>query len=175
MLSQFGLPCFAILVCPFFRFGLPSEAVLVCPCHLCFQLLEVKCYGFIKKLFCFLRIYHHAQIDPSLCNGSVLCSKNGSAQALCPDRLLDFATANKKSGSVLVLDNVVLDVHRISPLKMRLWRISMIARGRSTALKKYSSSQIISVLGIFPGQDEDFGVKTFNLTIKMIKNRLFWV
>lgn len=38
-------------------------------------------------------------------------------------------------------------------------------------MKKYSSSQIISVLRIFSGQDEDFGVKTFNLTIEMIKKQ----
>ena len=36
-------------------------------------------------------------------------------------------------------------------------------------MKKYSSSQIISVLGIFPSKDEDLRVKTFNLSIEMIK------
>lgn len=38
-------------------------------------------------------------------------------------------------------------------------------------MKKYSSPQIISVLGIFPSQDEDLRVKTFNLNIEMIKKQ----
>lgn len=42
----------------------------------------------------------------------------------------------------------------------------------ATGLEKYIlREKIISVLGMFPGQDEDFGVKTFNLTIEMIKKQ----
>lgn len=45
-----------------------------------------------------------------------------------------------------------------------------------TSLEKYVlGEKIVSVLGIFSGQDEDFGVKTFNLTIETLKNRLFSV